>query len=550
MSDDSRSMLPPRPRHPGENRPRDLRPGAPAPSRRDDTGSIRRLSRAEAANPPSVRYRRAMPGPLDASAQRAMASASAPAVMLGTGATDAAGLGTSTVAVASDLGTDPAGSAARGSGDPGNPDNLGNPRSRRRTLASLAVMVAALVVGALSWRLPHQHDFFDFRIYWAATHSWLNGTPLYSFEEPDGSHLGFTYPPFAGLVLAPFSLIPIGASEWVLCGISLAVLAAVAAGIGTAMARALNLPVLPTIVTALALSLGIEPVRESLGFGQINIILLGLMVLDMWLITRRSMYSGIAIGLAAALKLTPAVMVVVLLVRGRRAAGIRAIGAFIGVSVLALALAPTASRQYWTDKMWDSSRVGVAKRYANQSIAGVIARFQDLSKPNTIVWVLFVLAVFALIVVVARAQRGPLGDVRALIIGAAGATALSPISWSHHFVWAVPAFAMVIYDAIRLRSRWQWAPIALAYVAFAYGPVFLSRFTKAWPDPVVDNLRSLLYPAATIILCGLIGWVGYRCRDEATGDDVAANRADERRTDAPGGPDEVHAADLQPPGVR
>ncbi|MDR1999820.1 MAG: glycosyltransferase 87 family protein, partial [Frankiaceae bacterium] len=156
-----------------------------------------------------------------------------------------------------------------------------------RSSVTWAVMCLAIAVAALTWLLPHQRDFFDFRIYWAATHSWLSGDPLYSFEKP-GTTLGFTYPPFAGLVLAPFSFFPVTVAAWVLCGISLAVLVGVAMAIGAAMSRALRLPRLPTVVAVLALSLGIEPVRESLSFGQINIVLLGLMVLDMWLIARRS----------------------------------------------------------------------------------------------------------------------------------------------------------------------------------------------------------------------------------------------------------------------
>jgi hypothetical protein len=199
-----------------------------------------------------------------------------------------------------------------------------------------------------------------------------------------------------------------------------------------------------------------------------------------------------------------------MLARGRRAAAARAAAAFAGACLLALALAPTASRQYWTEKMWDSGRVGVAKRYANQSVAGLIARLQNHNQPSTAIWGLSVLAILVALIVLVRRQRGPLADVRALIIAAAAATAISPISWSHHYVWAVPAFALVAYDAIRARARWRWAPIALAYLAFAYGPVFDNRYLKALPHVLVGSLRTAQYLVATVILCGLIAWEGAR----------------------------------------
>lgn len=372
----------------------------------------------------------------------------------------------------------------------------------------VAAMAVAIGIAALSWKLPHQRDFFDFRIYWAATRSWLDGNPLYSFQQPGTAHLGFTYPPFAGLALAPFSRLPETFAAWLLCGLSLAVLIGVAAGIGAAMARSLGLPRVPTVVVVLALSLSLEPVRESLSFGQINIVLLGLLVLDMWLITRAADGAGIATGLAAALKLTPSLLALVMLVRGRRAPGAHAAVAFVGASVLAWALAPTASRQYWTDKVWNPGRIGVARRFANQSAAGVIARLQHHDRASTGIWLPIAALLFVATVALVRAQRGPLGDVRALIIGAAAATALSPISWSHHYVWAVPALALAVHDAIGARRPWRWGAIGLAYLGFAYGPVFVNRYLGALPGGLVAQIRSLDYPAATVILCGLIAWDG------------------------------------------
>src|SRR5581483_12201814 len=69
------------------------------------------------------------------------------------------------------------------------------------------------------------------------------------------------------------------------------------------------------ICLALPLVTWLQPVRETLTFGQINLVLALLVLADLLVLAPRgSRLTGVGIGLAAAIKLTPAVFILYLLV--------------------------------------------------------------------------------------------------------------------------------------------------------------------------------------------------------------------------------------------
>jgi alpha-1,2-mannosyltransferase len=381
------------------------------------------------------------------------------------------------------------------------------PRTRT-TAADLRWSLTALALGALvlwsTWRLPRETDFYDLRIYHDAIRSWLHGHELYDYEEPGTGGLGFTYPPFAAVLMAPLGWLSVRSAAWTMTGISLAICGLVGYGVGALIGRRFARPQAVAGVLGIALVLGLEPIRQSLGYGQINVLLLGLVALDMWLVSAGRSGAGAAIGIAAAIKLTPAVLILALFAAGHRTAGRRAVLGFLGASALAAAADPGESWRYWTSTLWQTSRVGKPSGVANQAVSGVLARAMHEAEPSALLWLGCAVAVVGAALWFARRAHGPWADVRLLCVACAASTAASPISWSHHYWWAVPALGAMAYRAARTRSLLAVTALVAAYAAFAVGPSDAVRYLHSlgpWASPILSDLftfGSLLVCAALV----------------------------------------------------
>jgi alpha-1,2-mannosyltransferase len=318
----------------------------------------------------------------------------------------------------------------------------------------LALFVA--LVAYAHWWYGIRHHFYDLTIYRQAIDWWLDGNDLYTFTKPDDTQgaLGFTYPPFGAMVLVPFALLTKNAAVTVYAVIAIAGLLLTSYWLVAPVARrhGWSLPFMLVLATVVFSTL--EPIRETFSFGQINVLLIVLILADLLiLLPRGSRWAGVLIGLAAAIKLTPAIFIVYLLVSRRYRAGVTAIVSATVATLLAGAVAPRASWDFWTETLWKGDGIGNKAYIANQSLRGLLARYDAPSW----LWVLLVLAVVA--AGLWRARRAALaGDelVGLTIAGFVGSLA-SPITWIHHLYWFVPAI-VVLVDAGR---RWLAVLIAV-----------------------------------------------------------------------------------------
>jgi alpha-1,2-mannosyltransferase len=378
-------------------------------------------------------------------------------------------------------------------------------RRRAVAIALWWVLAAAAAMCMLwtSWRLRRQTDFLDLHIYRNAIGFWMDGHPLYDFAQPGTrNRLGFTYPPFAALFLAPLAWVSQTQAEMLMLALNVSVCAVCGAGFAAALARRVGWPPAPVAVAGAAAVLSLEPIRESLGFGQINVLLLGMVALDIWLMStgRRG---GVAIGIAAAIKLTPLVLVLALFAAGRRDDGRRALLAAAAATGLGVAVLPDASWRYWTSEVWQTSRVGEPRRITNQSWSGVVARALEEATPPRL----------ACLAGAAREQQregdgrrratGPWALTRVLAAAGAASSFASPISWTHHYWWAVPALAALALRAAAARSPLAIAVAAAVYGAFVVGPIELEQALhgRAW----LGHGASDLYLYAALVACaGLV----------------------------------------------
>ena len=308
-------------------------------------------------------------------------------------------------------------------------------------LSAVAVAVGVMLVVTLAGN-PTAGLLGDLDIYRGAVNSALAGQDLYSYTyvHPTVHGLGFTYPPFAALVLVPVALLESTSAKVIWTTLTFVVtLGCLLLLVRTSGRGAVGGSVSRTSQAAWVAGLSIPvmlsyPFLHNLIVGQVSLFVIALALFD-HLLPRR--WQGILVGIAAAIKLTPLVFVPYYLFTKQWRQAAICTGTFVGATALAWLVLPAASLSYWTDKLWQTGRVGRTDSTVNKSLLGLLARQLPDGAPTTLVW----LAVAAAVGVLAywRAARhlrdgSPLAA--ALAVGALS-VAVSPISWPHHQLWLV-----------------------------------------------------------------------------------------------------------------
>ncbi|WP_143263177.1 glycosyltransferase 87 family protein, partial [Amycolatopsis pretoriensis] len=233
-------------------------------------------------------------------------------------------------------------------------------------LGAQVLVLAVLLVSYNDGRVRFPAYRVDLDVYRLGSAALLHGDALYGTLPPtgDGQLLLFTYPPFAAVVLAPLSVLPYWAACLVVTVGTLGLLALVL----VTVLRALGARAGWRRVAALLLAAEIlEPVLRTVYAGQIDVLLLALVVLDVLVDTPR-WPRGLLIGLAAAIKLTPAVFLLYFLLRRDTRAAVTSAVTFLAATALGFLLAGADSVRYWTGALWDTGRVGEPTYAGDQSL--------------------------------------------------------------------------------------------------------------------------------------------------------------------------------------
>ena len=366
-----------------------------------------------------------------------------------------------------------------------------------RTIPVLVGLVA-LAVYVLPWLpAPAAHwPLWDARVYWwGGRQAAAGGAALYAPSAP----FSFTYPPFAALL---FSAGASARADAINIAVTAGSLVALTALCGQALAAA-GIRRRPEIVFAVsALALQTWPVAYTLHLGEVNLILAALIGTDLLRPRGRSeglsppelvgcrrdggWWQGIGTGLAAGIKLTPLIFVAYLALTGRRRAAAVAAGTFAVTVAAGFGGLPGPSRTFWLGGVfYNQNRIGDPANPSDQSLAGAMARLAGTTDPPRQWWLVAVFAVglAGLAVAVWAHRRG----YRMAGFGCCAATGLlaSPISWTHHWVWAVPVLVWLITAAWRRRSAaWALAAATAAVVFSDYTPL-------PWPGHPADPARMI-----------------------------------------------------------
>jgi alpha-1,2-mannosyltransferase len=322
--------------------------------------------------------------------------------------------------------------------------------------------------------LGHTPYRIDIDVYRMGGRAWLDGSPLYAdgvmFHTRAGLDLPFTYPPLAAVAFCPFALLSLNLAS---VSITLTTLILLVVALTVVLTR---LDVWPTTAVTgepawlrrawLAAAIVapaviyLEPIRSNFDFGQINVVLMTLVIADC--VPRKTPWPrGMLLGVAIALKLTPAVFLLFFLLRRDTRALLVSAASAVVATLVGFAFAWGDSIEYWTDTVRNTDRIGTATLNTNQNIAGALARLGLGEGERFVLWVLACFAVLALTVWAARRVLRARQPVLALICVAMFGLVVSPVSWSHHWVWALPTVVVAAVVAYRQRH------IALGLVSAA-----------------------------------------------------------------------------------
>ncbi len=163
------------------------------------------------------------------------------------------------------------------------------------------------VAARLAWTYltPTGANFVDLHVYLGGAAAIDHPGTLYSYVYADQTPdfpLPFTYPPFAAVVFYPLHLLPFGLVAFVWqVGTMVALYGAIRIS-----QRLLGIPADRRVAMVwTAVSIWIEPLRSTFDYGQINVFL---MLGVLWAVyTTRWWLSGLLVGIAAGIKLTPAI---------------------------------------------------------------------------------------------------------------------------------------------------------------------------------------------------------------------------------------------------
>ena len=363
---------------------------------------------------------------------------------------------------------------------------------------------------------------FDMDVYRIGGQIWHQGLSLYAEGSmpftTDGIWLPFTYPPFAALLFTPLGALPLSVAS---IGISLITAALLI------YVTKLSLALLDIgsdanrwwLATGLSVAtIWFNPFWMTLGFGQINMVLMAMIMVDVFVLHRRAASPGASAarwaqgaltGIAAAIKLTPLVFLGVFFVAGRFRAVVTGLVTFAVAGLIGVLWMPEDSRTYWTDTLFHTARIGQPEGRINQNLNAAGLRLFGDGDTSSYWWIGTSLAITVLALLAARSWQpvaafapGPMtGRVAALgvtCIVAIWGLLVSPTTWAHHWVWCVPALLLCLTLGRRIGTR----AARLAYhslagvgtVIFAVGPFQLLPPIEdgwAWWEHLVGNSFTL-----------------------------------------------------------
>lgn len=367
----------------------------------------------------------------------------------------------------------------------------------------IAVVAAIALITYLSvWG---QRYGFDLKVYRSAVNSWRSGQNPYlrTFAQ---AGLPFTYPPFALLVLSTLAWASFPVTQWLLWAASLAAatgsIVLVMRDMGTAVTPRLLCQAFTWSCVAL---IALEPARSATDYGQVEFILMFIVAAD--LLVAASPYRGIAIGLAAAVKLTPLSFVIVFAVSRDVKSVIRAAASLTIWTGLSWLFWPSASDTYWFRDVSDPARAGTIDYGGNQCWYAILHRPPFPASGSEFTWLLLSLITLAASTFVAWRCVSAGHKAPAIVATALASLLISPISWTHHWVW------VLLIPALMPRRRGSAIPQSVRVML--WGLIVLTIAAPYWwfshgvPSDICEAVLPV-WTSAVLLVWSVTAFVTWR----------------------------------------
>ncbi|MFI2564809.1 glycosyltransferase 87 family protein [Paenarthrobacter sp. NPDC018779] len=380
---------------------------------------------------------------------------------------------------------------------------------------------AALTLAVAVWFLYTDYEpaLNDFEVYYYGGGRVLEGGDLYAVR--DG--LPFTYPPFAALLFSGLAALGFFGGSLVFILAALLGAGVVAAwlsrhyffGLASWRVAFADYRFRTTALLGTGAILLLGPWRDTFVFGQINIVLMGVILADFALHGKARAGqirwpAGLLIGMAAGVKLTPLAFGLYFLVRKDfRALGWMAAG-FFGSIAFAWAVLPQASLAFWTQILPDTGRIGGPGYVDNLSLKGLLIHFgMPDSSTTSLVWLVLSLGLAALAALVIKWAVDVEENFVAVSATAVLMLLVSPVSWSHHWVWvavALPSMAFAMHRVPSRNGRMRtagWVIVAFSTIAFYMTPKNLAVWAGAAEWGKDPQTQWQLMVSSLGVVCGI-----------------------------------------------
>lgn len=367
--------------------------------------------------------------------------------------------------------------------------------------ASALLLAAALLIAGIGPLL-----FFKFRngfipgdldIYRTAGLLALHG------KAPYGPHFGqglrvdlpFTYTPFAAFAVIPLGIQPARMAQITWTAANLVMLGVMVWWLFRPALERWGLDRPAYLALAIAAFAWTIPMSQTIAYGQVNIFLALICLIDCTRLTRSK---GVLCGIAAAIKLTPGLFIVYFAVTRQWAAAVRSAATFVVCQALAALVLPSGSSKYWFHLLWQTDRPGNPKKFFNQSINGLLYHLNW----SHVLWL-----PLAALVAVAGLWRARTAHARGYEVAAVGLVGLStvlisPISWQHHAVWILMMFAALAAWATTPRRAVVGAILLVAFIAPVpqIGSLMLNGHTATPLAYLLENSDIVVFIAMLFVL--------------------------------------------------
>ena len=410
------------------------------------------------------------------------------------------------------------------------------PATGERTRTIRSVVVGLACCGAV-WAIAiylHRYGLAGLAVDRAAVRGWLDGDGLYAYRSPV-SRLGTAEPPPAAMFLIAADLLPLTLSGWLLGLAGVAALTLALIALAGPVARRHGKPCWPAVLLAAGFALLAEPVRATIGYGRLDLVLFGLVTADVVALRRSAWaggraawwpgrsaseprrgrlaadmlrrgwatgaWAGVGTGIATALAVSPMMFIAYLALTRQWRAALTALATTATLVIGTLLIAPPAIADWFHTVLLQVDRSGPVGAPVNQSLAGVLARLYDSAGIPVLIWLSFAGLLVAVGMIRARSAHADGDEIAAFTLVGLTSAAVGPVTHLHELIWVLPAVLILVDAAARRRvtarrPRFAGArPAAAAVLVYALC-VLDPVWTVGWNA----------YAFALIILLNALPW--------------------------------------------